>query len=267
MRNHSRRGFTLIELLVVIAIIAVLIGLLLPAVQKVREAASQSESKNNLKQIGLALNGFNMEFNGLPHNGWQTSSSSATPTNANNSAFYKLLPNLEQKALYQNFSFTVPVKVYVDPVRGTNSFRPSGAGNGALTDYAVNGLVLGNVPVGYPAQKMVGQWSIQMIVSKDGSSNTMLVGTKSLRGDQYPLRTDVTADEGIAWAATTGTLRTGGDVTRDGPTTGGAASWGSAYSGGCPVVFGDGSVRVAAYGVDITAALTPSGGEPVSPIP
>jgi prepilin-type N-terminal cleavage/methylation domain-containing protein/prepilin-type processing-associated H-X9-DG protein len=93
-RDRVRTGFTLIELLVVIAIIAVLVSLLLPAVQKVREAGNRARCLNNLKQIALACHNYHDVHNAFP-----LSSSSNPP--AYNTQFIPLLPFLEQQALYQ----------------------------------------------------------------------------------------------------------------------------------------------------------------------
>jgi prepilin-type N-terminal cleavage/methylation domain-containing protein/prepilin-type processing-associated H-X9-DG protein len=99
----ERRAFTLVELLVVIAIIAVLIGLLLPAVQKVREAAARMKCQNNLKQLGLACQNFSDSNDGrMPY---MTDTTPDTPTQcALLSLFYALLPYFEQDALYKRFN-------------------------------------------------------------------------------------------------------------------------------------------------------------------
>jgi len=103
--RRSRAGFTLIELLVVIAIIAILIGLLLPAVQKVRQAAARMQSANNLKQIGLAMHSYNDANNMLPPSfGWRAKPSNGmqyTPGGANGSGLFHILPYVEQDNLYK----------------------------------------------------------------------------------------------------------------------------------------------------------------------
>jgi len=283
---RNRRAFTLIELLVVIAIIAILIGLLLPAVQKVREAAARIQSQNNLKQIGLALHSHNDTLGSLPSNGnWGYGASPTAPASNNGSWAYKILPFVEQDAMYRNFNVNVNLKTFMSPARGGPGFATDGNGAsgwspsrsiGATTDYAGNWNVLND-----SSSTNLANFSIQRIA--DGSSNTIVVGEKSLSPDQYVPRYGWNWDETIAWGGSGGTGRgafwdgfsgttpnnaywnnQAGTVQQDRPGIDRGNAWGSPFSGGAHFLMGDGSVTLIRHGVvraRVWERLTPTNGE------
>lgn len=105
-RTKKRTGFTLVELLVVIAIISILIGLLLPAIQKVRAAANRAKCSNNMRQIGIACLNFESTNGGLPRGGehiWIDGSGTLHKVQDLQSTFTLILPYIEQSQLYQQY--------------------------------------------------------------------------------------------------------------------------------------------------------------------
>ena len=113
--KKGKKAFTLIELLVVIAIIAILIGLLLPAVQKVREAAARSTCQNNAKQMGLAAHNFLSTYSVFPHPGQSDSTGTATTFYMPHSFGTQLLPYIEMESVYKMFDHTTQIYNQASP--------------------------------------------------------------------------------------------------------------------------------------------------------
>lgn len=167
MTSRSRAAFTLIELLVVIAIIAILIALLVPAVQKVREAAARTQSTNNLKQIGLAMQSFHDAHKRIPFNGIRQGVNSlpagspfpyignaATNTASSGCWLFQILPYCDQAQIYNltgiagstsvtggaigNTLLNTGVQTFMCPGRGRQMYA---SGGGPWSDFHINALL------------------------------------------------------------------------------------------------------------------------------
>jgi prepilin-type N-terminal cleavage/methylation domain-containing protein len=208
--RRSRLGFTLIELLVVIAIIAILIGLLLPAVQSVREAASRTQCANNLKQMGLAVLMHHDSYEAFPSGGNQfganrvmNNGSPAIYTTQSWGWAYQLLPYLEQNPLWSDPNDAVvygtAVKTYFCP-----SLRPPTVlGGRAMFDYAANGGTSGTWGSFTSAGNTLdgpfvptGCTPVSISSITDGTSNTILIGEKYLDRAIVNTSTDCNDDQG-----------------------------------------------------------------------
>ncbi len=290
------RGFTLIELLVVIAIIAILIGLLLPAVQKVREAAARTQSKNNLKQMSLALHNMNDTMGKLPcianyypsgGNAWASGWSQGPAAYGN--IFYHLLPYIEQDNVYKrvvwydstwagNYINGAQVKTYQapgDPSLPAQGVVSDGWGNVPAISYAANTGVFDGAN-GWSSSSTAGGYARIPATFQDGTSNTIVFGERYYQctywGSTHHLsRTDQAQGSWAQWGNSAGIASNYMETQNAAPQVGipytSSNCYGLYYQGfslaGCNVGLGDGSVRTVSPGVSgltFSNALNPQDG-------
>jgi prepilin-type N-terminal cleavage/methylation domain-containing protein len=205
---RQRRGFTLVELLVVIAIVAVLLGLLLPAVQKVRESAARAQCQNNLHQIGLALHNYHGRTGSFPP-GYVCPQPQANPdyTAPGWGWAALLLPDLEQDNLARQINYALPVEDPSNQAARTPALKlfvcPADRATGVFTVYSQAGTPLAQAATNsYAASFGVGvdldeelddpdgvfsrNSRVRITDITDGSSNTFAVGERAALLTQTP---------------------------------------------------------------------------------